>query len=259
MAFQISHHYSCNNRLYSPVRLHFCNCFKNKDLFHQVLLTPQVPNFWDIIVSVIRTQSTVVPDCVFISTMGWEIREKLFNKLLSPSSIELEILGEPSLPLFCDCSFLKVKELHNWKFSLCFVHSHHKTSTANETTLKWQPDILACLVLAEGDRRPKKRCLLLALQHSCSEQFTNNFCAMNSKFHLEFHFKMQVTITHILSKHERSWLGVHIDQSCVPLPRETAFSSFRASPSSTSFLWSPYLHRPKCWTAKLKQNVEVQL
>lgn len=36
---------------------------------------------------------------------------------------------------------------------------------------------------------------------------------MNSQFHFEFHFKMQVTIRNILSAQERSWLGVNIDTS----------------------------------------------
>lgn len=60
------------------------------------------------------------------------------------------------------------------------------------------PYILACLIFADG---------------SCSKQFGINFHAMNSKFHLEFHFKMQVTIENILSRQERSWLGAHVDTS----------------------------------------------
>lgn len=56
---------------------------------------------------------------------------------------------------------------------------------------------------------------------------------MNSKFHLEFYFKMQVPIRNIWSKQERSWLGVYTDQSSVPFPKESACTSFWASPSLT--------------------------
>lgn len=45
------------------------------------------------------------------------------------------------------------------------------------------------------------------------QQTNINFCAMNSKCHLEFHFKMKVTTGNILSGQERSWLGVHVDDS----------------------------------------------
>lgn len=175
--------------------------------------------------------------------------QKLFYELLSPS-IKLKISGESSLSLFVIVNLWKSKscvigDIH------CALFSHYKTSTANETTLIWQSYLLACLTSADGDRSPK-RCLLLALQSSCSEQFTHNFCVMNSKFHLEFYLKMQGTIRNIVSKQEKSWLGVYIDQSCVPFPKDSAFPSFWASPSSTSFPQSPYPHMPKFWTAKLK-------
>lgn len=71
----------------------------SKDYFHQVLLTPQVLNFWDILLLVMPTQSTGVPDCVPISTIGCENGEKVFNELLSSSSVELEISGVSSLQL----------------------------------------------------------------------------------------------------------------------------------------------------------------
>lgn len=50
---------------------------------------------------------------------------------------------------------------------------------------------------------------------------------MNSQFHFEFHFKMQVTIRNTLSAQERSWLGVNTDTSPEPCTTSRADSFCR--------------------------------
>lgn len=106
-----------------------------------VLLTPQVLNFWVILVSVIRTQFTVVPDCVLLSTMGWEIREKFYNELLSPSSIELEFPGESSLSLswllICASQSCIIGDVHCALFTVITKHLLQMKQPLNDSLTFW--------------------------------------------------------------------------------------------------------------------------
>ena len=217
-------------------------------------------NFWNIFLSIIPTQSTAVPERVLISTTGWENREKVLNELLPSFSAELEISGVSSLQL--------LMIVHLWILKSCIIgniHWPHVLFTVvkkhllrmgqplNDSLTFW---LALCLQMKIDSIKWDAYYLLL---QTCSKQFSINFRAMNSKFHLEFHFKMQVIIGNILSSQERSWLGVYVDTSpdlCTISRGDVtlfqAFPRFQASPSLTSSPQSPQPHLPKRKTAKLK-------